>query len=709
MMHDVTTESHTGVAKATDDTFTASFDIELDDPQPPAREPVYVDVVAADHQLQPVIPAAWRGVTNARRSLARRAQLAGHHAAFHAVRIPFLYVPLLTWWTLLGVVRLVERQLRWWWVTEQHQLRQEAASTGDGQAWVTLHREARTTRAWRGGVLLMEVTALGVWVILIANGYFYATMLLAPAVPLLARLGRPPGKHLLRTAIVAPRFRRLNSDIVLRAYYAAKLGHPDKPDQVITFGSTMSRDNRDRGSQVVIDMPYGSTFAQVMNARDKIASGLDVTTSQVYLTRDKSSERRHLLWVSDVDPLSIPAGRTPLLACQPTNVWEPAPLGVDQRGDLVSLPTVFTSILIGAQPRKGKTFTARLIALYAALDPYCRIDVYDGKGSPDWRKFALVAHTYGFGLLPDRHGDPVQRLLTMLRDAKKDVQQRNQRLSEIAERDASLCPEGKLTPEISRNPAYGMPVRFIVLDEFQEYLSTGDDETDAEIAELLVFLVKVGPSVGVVLLSSTQRPSGIGSGGKVAKRFTDYRDQHQTRFALKVGSWQVSDLILGGGAYGEGWDASTLPVGDEYRGVGILYDAPVPNAMVRNHLADGRDAENILTAARAIRERAGTLAGMAAGDEAQVDARDLLDDVRDVFYAGEAWLAWPAICARLQERHPDAYADLTPDAVSAMCRAQRIESVDGRDRKWFPSGVGKGCKVKAVDEARAARILSAAV
>jgi len=43
--------------------------------------------------------------------------------------------------------------------------------------------------------------------------------------------------------VVTPRFRRLTADAVLRAYYSAGLGHPEKPGQQITFGSQMARDN----------------------------------------------------------------------------------------------------------------------------------------------------------------------------------------------------------------------------------------------------------------------------------------------------------------------------------------------------------------------------------------------------------------------------------------------------------------------------------
>jgi hypothetical protein len=224
---------------------------------------------------------------------------------------------------------------------------------------------------------------------------------------------------------------------------------------------------------------------------------------------------------------------------------------------------VFTSLLVGAQPRKGKTFTARRWPV-RALDPYVRLSVFDGKGSPDWRKFALVAYTYGFGLLPDRvQGDPIENLRATLRRRSRRPE-RNVKLSELP---TSVCPEGKLTRDIARDPRYGMPVWLIILDEFQEYLNTGDEEADLEIADLLLFLVKVGPSVGVILISSTQKPSGLGSTGKVAKRFTDYRDQHLTRFALKTGSYNVSDAVLGSGAYSEGYDSSPCPTATARRHV----------------------------------------------------------------------------------------------------------------------------------------------
>ena len=106
----------------------------------------------------------------------------------------------------------------------------------------------------------------------------------------------------------------------------------------------------------------------------------------------------------------------------------------------------------------------------------------------------------------------------------------------------------------------------------------------------------------------------------------------------------MTELCLGAGAYSEGLDTSKLL--PEYKGVGILRGASDASPTVRTFLADGQDAERILVAARAIRERAGTLSGMAAG-EAGEQPRDVLADVLAVFgtsagCSGRNWRSgWP--------------------------------------------------------------------
>ncbi|MEU0560929.1 cell division protein FtsK [Dactylosporangium sp. NPDC006015] len=670
-----------------DTSHATSFEVDLDEEPEPTREPVYVDITTRDHERRPVIPAALRGTSNMKAAARRAAGRAGHTLAYHVVRLP-RYVVLAAFWAVVGAGRLAGRQVRWWWVAEQSTLRQEAATRNDPATWLALHREARATRLWRATVLgaeLLGIIVVGLVLALVAPGWVQV-LTMAVTVPLLARVGRPVGRPIMSAAVVTPRFRKLTADIVLRAYYAARLGDPVKPGQEITFGSTMARDGN--GSRVVVDLPYGRGLDDAVKARGAIASGLDVAVSQVFITRDPTSHRRHVLWVADVDPLAVPAGRTPLLRLRQTDIWEPAPFGLDERGGKVLLGLLWNSVMIGAIPRQGKTFSARALALYAALDPYVQLTVFDGKGSPDWRKFALVADRCGFGLAMTRDGDPVELFLEALREIKADVQDRYQRLSELP---ASVCPEGKLTREIARDPKYRMPVRLVVIDEFQEYFDLG--EPSKEIASLLVFLVKVAPAAGVIVLGATQKPSGIGTGA-VAQQFTAFRDNFAVRFSLRTGSWQVSDLVLGSGAYSEGYDSSTLL--PAYKGVGILRGATDATPTVRTYLADQEDAERILTAARALRERAGTLTGEAAGESAARQARDVLADVVKVWsHVGRPGVQWPALAELLAAHLPEGYAGATPESVSALLRAEGVTSVDVK-----ASGVVlKGCKLADVETA----------
>jgi S-DNA-T family DNA segregation ATPase FtsK/SpoIIIE len=650
--------------------------LDPDEDNTATRAPVYVDVVTKpDDDRRPIIPAGLRG-DNLRATTRRHAGNLGHRAGYHLVRLP-VYVPLGAFWALVGVFRLLGRQLRWWWLSEQHSLRQEAANRNDPDTWHKLHREAKSTRAWRGIVLAGEAVALAIVVaVLVTAAPWWVDLFVGlAAVPALARIGRPVDKPIVQPAIVTPRFRLITADIVLRALYAAGLGNPDRDGQQITFGKAASREGD--GTRVLVDLPYGRTFAEATTVHGKIASGLDVAGSQVFLERDPSSNRRVRMWIADRDPLALPAGRTPLLRnaaqLRPTDIWQPAPLGLSERGEQVTLDMLWVSILVGAQPRQGKTFTARSLGLYAALDPYVKLTVFDASGKPDWRKFSLVADRFGFGLAVTRDGDPAEMLLEALREIKADVQDRYQRLSELP---VTICPEGKLTREIARDPKYRMPFRLIILDEFQEYLVGADKEVNKEIAALLVYLVKVAPAAGVSLLDATQKPSGIGA-GDVGVAFTAFRDQHVVRIALRTASGAVSDMVLGQGAAAEGYNSSTLL--PSHKGVCLLRGASDDTPTVRTYLADAADAERILLAARTLRERAGTLSGMAAGEDVARQARDVLRDVQSVFYAGEAWISWQSIAARLAEQLPEAYADTTVDAISAQVRALGAQAKKGRE------------------------------
>ena len=537
--------------------------------------------------------------TSARRSSARLAAWA-YVGGFHAVRAPWYAVQVAAF-SVRGLFRLLQVQLAWWWVRNHFTLLQHAADANDTKEWAKALREIKSTRLWRGLVLLAEPPRSGSaprW-----RGRWCRTCTCGPPAPWQCSRWRTTaarsGTRSWARATVAPRFRKLNSDIVLRAYYAAGLGRPDRPDQEVRFGSAMSRDARNTGSQVTVDLPFGKGWSDVLAAKEKIASGLDVHVNQVFLTPDKSSIRRHLLFVADRDPLAVPAGRTDLLDCKPRNIWQPIRFGKDERGRLVTLTLMWVSVLVGAQPRKGKTFAARLLALYAALDPWVQLVIVDGKNSPDWAKFRLVAHRVIFGTHPNPNdSDPITHLLQVLDEILDHIDKVNEQLAALP---VTLCPEGKLTEQLARDPRFpDLRVWMVAMEEFQVYFETEDQAANKEIAAKLSRIQAVGPSAGVIILSSSQKPSGVGA-GDVGRLFNRYRDNHAVRFALRCGNRLVSEAVLGGDAYAEGFDASALPVGDEYRGVGYLYGMTDHTPTVRTFLADHGDAEKILKAARAHR------------------------------------------------------------------------------------------------------------
>jgi hypothetical protein len=678
----------------TSDTSDTAYEVVLDDDQdvrPEAVDDGIGYVLDDDPDAYPVIPEHLRTLDGLGGTFVRAAQRGGHRVAFHGVRAP-KYATFATWWAVVGGFKLAGRQLSWWWVTETDLLRSAAVASGDSREWMKLHREAKETRMIRGIILGAEVLGLLLVLLVMAKAAPWWVWMLAAAVvvPSLARFGRPDDRPIITPATTSPRFRVISADVVLRAYYAAGIGHPDKPGQQVEFESVMARDGD--GSRVRVVLPYGTGFHDVLKVLPALASGLDVAPSQVYLTADKTSHRRHALWVADRDPLAIPAGRTPLLDLKPRSIWNPAPFGVDERGRPVGLLLLWVSILIGAQPRKGKTFAGRALALFAALDASVRMSVVDGKNSPDWIAFKQVAYHYIHGIVPGRDGDPVAQLIAALTEIKQHIIDTNEFLSSLSDDE---CPEGKLTEELCRKYPKRLFPWLLVMEEFQNYFELPDQAKNKEIADLLSYIMAVGPSAGVIIESLSQKPGGIGA-GDVARLFNRYRDNHAVRFALKCGNRNVSEAILGSDAYSEGYDATSLPT--ESKGVGILYGAADETPTVRTYLADKKDAAKILAAARVMRERAGTIAGYAAGAEIEADASDILADALDVFGTDKG-VHWDVLAERLARQFPQRYADATAESVSAACRARSVPSVDVR----YPSGrtgaVRKGCRRADVEAA----------
>lgn len=668
---------------------TQDWEVELDEPD--SSQATLVDPDEDQHTIyatitsqavsdrQPIVPA-WLRNGDQRKAVTRWAAAhIGHTAAYHATRAP-KYIAKTVLRAPIGLMRIIASAGRWVLDTEASPLRTEAVQRGDIDAYVKLmdRRNSRVKGRLIALAVLSVLATVLCWTAIAVAPFWIPWLVLAILVAVLGWMGSPKDRPLLDRAIVVARARKLTAEIVTRAYTRAGLCKSDDP---VTFPQPIQRDGE--GWRTVIDLPYGQTFTQALGRRDKIASGIDVAETQVFLDRDATSMRRLAMWVADCDPFAISAGRTPLAKIEHIDFWQAIPLGVNERGQLVTVSMLWTSLLVGAVPRSGKTFVARLIALAAALDPHVSLHVYDGKGSPDWRAFAQVAHRCGFGTIETSASQPVASFLDDLRGLKQEAGERFERLSQLP---VTVCPEGKLTQQLSRDTKFGMPLKLLVVDEVQEYIA--DPEHGKEITTLLAYLVKVAPAVGMSVLSATQRPDEKALPPAV-------RDNHAARFALRVTSWNMSDLVLGAGAYSEGLDASRLL--PSHKGVGILRGMTDTPQTVRTHLADGRDAERIITRARLLRETAGTLTGHAAGEVIQRDSRSsLLEDVLYVVNEADKMHS-ETICGRLAEFRPDTYAGWRPEQLAAALKPFRVATgqiwIDGINRR----GITKASLQDAID------------
>jgi S-DNA-T family DNA segregation ATPase FtsK/SpoIIIE len=350
----------------------------------------------------------------------------------------------------------------------------------------------------------------------------------------------------------------------------------------------------------------------------------------------------------------------------------------------VSLLLMFTSLLVGAIPRMGKTFAARLPALACALDPIVELHIYDGKGGQDWRAFERIAHRAGFGVR-------AETVAGLVDDLRALVQDMNRRYDTMATLPVDLCPESKITREIAGKRSLKLWPILVVVDEIQRY--TQHPEHGDDIVELLTELCKVGPSVGIMILLATQKPD--------AKAVpTDLRDNIGTRFALKTMTWQSSEAVLGAGSYPAGYDSSRFQ--RAHKGVGILLGADDSGSVeeavtVRTYLAAAADIETVIGRAYTLREAAGTLTGHAIGQAPVIAASaadTLLDDILTVVPPSEAKVWGETVVVRLAELRPDVYTGWEPTQLAAALKPHNIQV--GRQVWGTDPTTGKGANRKGI-------------
>jgi S-DNA-T family DNA segregation ATPase FtsK/SpoIIIE len=508
-----------------------------------------------------------------------------------------------------GTVLAVRAWRRWVTVRDYR----EAAELSEKLADKYVEIRELTLLRWRvtGAIAGLGTAGVAVGDMLYGQAALWITGVTGAAV--LAITGRrkdgSPGR---RAVLAGPRSLAWTMDpqILVDAFRDAKLIGKDETLRLVERASRVGQ-----GWAITLDLPATRKATDVIKNREALASALAVDEVQLLVERVRGNgghAGRVAMWVADTDPYATPPTRTPLLDVACWDAWRPVPFGRDARDRRISLPLVWTSLLIGAIPRQGKTFAARLSAAGLILDAFTRLYVADFKAGKDWDAAATVAHRFLSGDEPAH----VLQLAAWLAELVTEVQGRYRRMREL---DNDICPESKVTPAMSRDLSLNMPITGVFIDEVQVPL---EERTSIKIhgktiplgeyiGELLTWLAKKGPAAGIALVLATQRPDTktIPSG---------LRAVLGSRFALRVMDWRDSNIILGEQMNTRGWDSSRLL--PSHKGVGILRPdgdtaagADVLAMMVRTDYMPNNDWTTLCQRGRALRAAAGTLTGHAIG------------------------------------------------------------------------------------------------
>ncbi|MFF9688974.1 FtsK/SpoIIIE domain-containing protein [Streptomyces sp. NPDC014623] len=619
----------------------------------------------------PVLPAWARSAASIKANVGAFVRLTWWQARYHGVRTPKYLVK-----TLLLAARGFYRATVGLWPTLSAQdhsaavkaLRvQSKAKPEDVELALRLqmaHAKRTQTRRWRFGAAAVGVAAATIGIML-ADPLLQTGMAGAIVTPL-AYLGRGKETHLLDQG--APPLRvdmsaqQLND--ALRAAGLLKSGRGDEEGPRVTCTMGPVRDGR--GWAVIFDLPRGGgkTASDVLAKREVIAQELGVDEIQVIMSRVRAAKGgnagRVSMWVADDDPYLGTPNPSPLAKAETFSIWDPIPFGQDARGNRIEVPVMWQSMFFGGLPRRGKTFTQRLMTAAGLLDAYVRHYVADGKGGADWMPMRAVAHRLVMGA----EDDAVEALKAMLQELLVEMERRFAILRELP---TSICPEGKLTPEIVR--LKNLPVIFVTIDELQEYFTAMEKDDREQVINDLCRIARRGPAAGFVSNFASQRPDAESVPTKLREIIT-------LRYSTQVVDRTSSDMVLGKGKAAQGADASVLS--EDHVGTGVLVTGPASYVTVRADYLDGPGFAILCAKGRTLRQAAGQLTGDATGDvtaaadAAGVKLAPILSDVLEVMRHSPRMFTTDLL-AGLVNIDEDTYGDYNGERLAADLEAAGVK------------------------------------
>ncbi|WP_371593193.1 cell division protein FtsK [Streptomyces virginiae] len=641
------------------------------------------DPKVREEKRKPVL-AGW--LTNRRDFTAttrRAAANLGYATLFHGVRMP-VYAGRLALMSPRGACRFIVSTNRWVWDREAAPLRDFAVRTEDVDEYMRLAKLRQGRIRLRGLVTLVAAVfgvGFALWLYVLAPVYLYAFA--AGGVLLLGLAGQQPDAPVIGPAVLKTELQRMTGSIVLRGLDSignAKISAAIKKGgdmNGLRFTSEIVRDGP--GYRADLDLPYGVTPEDIMEARKPLASGLRRKVGCVWPSPDPTEhEGRLILWVGDKPMNETTKPAWPLLKSGQVDLFKPMVFGNDQRMRDVSVTLMFASVVVGSIPRMGKTFLMRLLLLIAALDPRAEIHAFDFKGTGDFSALEPVCHRYRAG---DEDED-IEYVVHALRELKEELRRRAKVIKSLPR---SRCPESKVTPELASDKTLGLHPIVVGSDECQ--VPFEHEKYGQEIEDICTDITKRGPALGIVGMFGTQRPD--------AKSLpTGISANAVLRFALKVMGQPANDMILGTSMYKAGYRATMFSRSD--RGICWMAGEGDDPRIVASAFVDAVAAEQVVARARKMRDEYGNVTGHAIGKGPETTAGvDILADVLAVVPTDEDAVWCERIAARLTGLRPDAYAGWKGENVTAALKPWGIKP----GQVWGQTDEGEGKNRRGIKRA----------
>ncbi|MQA14428.1 MAG: cell division protein FtsK [Pseudonocardiaceae bacterium] len=654
---------------------------------PDAAEPGLLDRIRADRH-RPVLPAWARSraelVTTGRWVSAHYAHVAG----YHALRTP-KYATTLGLRAPVGATRAVTGATRWVFDFEGLPVRHAAVRREDAELYLRLSRQRDMRVRLRA---LLAIPALLAAVIVAVAGW-HATpgwahvLALAALAAVAGAFGAPADRRgVLDTAVVSTKAAKLTSEIVTRALLSlniAQINQTVSKGGGVTFPAPIVRDGP--GWRAEVDLPFGVTATDVLERRDKLASGLRRPLGCVWPEPAHAEHTgRLVLWVGDQDMSQAKPITWPLAKHGSADLFKPVTFGTDPRNRPVDVQLMFNNVLIGAMPRFGKTFAMRVLLLAAALDPSAELRCFEFKGTGDLEAAEKVAHHYASGV----DDDTLASCVASLEEVHTDLARRARVIQGLPK---TVCPENKVTPQLAARADLRLHPLVVYIDECQELFS--HKTHGARAGELCEAIIKRGPALGVVLVLATQRPDKDSLPTAVSANVG-------IRLCLRVMGQVENDMVLGTSAYRNGIRATTFTARD--KGIGYLVGVADDPQIVRSCFIDRPTADRIGDRARGLRDAAGTLTGHAAGLDTRTattggpGSDTLLSDILAVVPADEERVWSENVVARLAAHRPETYAGWKAEQLAAALRPHGVRT----GQVWgLPDGGGRQANRRGIDRA----------